>query len=337
VPTKINTTLKFKTISTTSNSSFAIDENNVVWCWGANDNGVTGTCQAVQNTPVKLNNPSNIKLVSLAGGAPSTMGGITSSGDLYSWGNGTKGGLGNGVDSTNNPTMTKITFSNPILSVEFGKNGGLILDRNRDVWGFGTNEYGELGLSDLSIKNRVPTKISSLSNIMGIVADINIRMALSTNGVAYSWGDTTNNRTGFSANSGVKYTPTVISNSAMSIASSKTHSAILSTSGNAIIFGLNQYGQNGSHNNNATNSNYTFNPGFYIENIYLLDSTTLMYSNYDLYSIGAGWYGVMGNNNNTTNQYNDTKKWILNSLNNIPTITLKIIKNLKEEELSKIL
>ncbi|MDR2867090.1 MAG: hypothetical protein LBV55_00305 [Acholeplasmatales bacterium] len=320
IPTMINTNTLFKDISATSQSSFALDESGHVWCWGSNEYGLNGSAPSVQSTPVLRSNPNNYIFSRLATNGIDTMGAITAGGDLYAWGNGTRGGLGNGVDSANNPNMTKINFSGQAQIVSFGRYGGLILDRNFEVWAFGTNEKGELGLSDLTIKNRVPTKMSGWYDIISVEAGIHSRMMIDNYHTAFAWGDTTNNLIGVSPNTGTKYTPTMVTNSALSVICGVNHNAILKDDGTALLFGRNTYGQLGTYNTNTYNTNITFDTGFGIEQVYLLENSTLIYVQDEMYGFGRGSYGVLGNNNDASAQHQQLNFWAIRSNLNLPLI-----------------
>ncbi len=74
------------------------------------------------------------------------------------------------------------------IQISAGDDHTLYLDQNGDVWAWGSNKKGQLGIS--SIKNKVlsPTKIESLKNIVAISTQNDHSLALDQDGHVWSWG-----------------------------------------------------------------------------------------------------------------------------------------------------
>lgn len=67
-------------------------------------------------------------------------------GNLYSWGKGLDGQLGNS-SFTNNHTPKKIeSFSDEVDEISCGANHTLVKTINRKCYGFGNGIYGQLGV-----------------------------------------------------------------------------------------------------------------------------------------------------------------------------------------------
>lgn len=142
-------------ISAGTDHCLAIDSSGNVWSWGNNGNGKLG-----DGTRVNKNYAVNIGLSGIAkiaaGGKHSLA--INYAGELLSWGYGGYGQLGNGstIDSTVPIIVTGITNA---LKIAAGLNHSLVATQTT-VYGFGRNDFGQLGLGNLTVRINTPTPIS---------------------------------------------------------------------------------------------------------------------------------------------------------------------------------
>lgn len=80
--------------------------------------------------------------------------GRTSGGDVYTWGDNGRGLLGNGsTDSSSHQTPTIVSGLSDIVDVAASHGTFLALESNGDLYGWGNNTRGELGLGDGSPRN----------------------------------------------------------------------------------------------------------------------------------------------------------------------------------------
>ena len=99
-PVLLNHTQRWKYINTYMNCTSALDENNTLYVWGSNINGMfgTGVNWNVMATPTPVDNTYTWKQVSF--GVNHTM--VISTDDkLYGWGTNDYGQLGNGKTDAN--------------------------------------------------------------------------------------------------------------------------------------------------------------------------------------------------------------------------------------------
>ena len=91
------------------------------------------------------------------------------SGDLYCWGRGDFGSLGNGVNSSSSSPVKVIGLTDAVTQVAAGASSTCALLANKQVMCWGQNNAGQLGNST-NINSNVPHLIPDLSNVVNIAA-----------------------------------------------------------------------------------------------------------------------------------------------------------------------
>ena len=73
---------------------------------------------------------------------------LTASGQLYTWGNNSKGqlGLGRNSDMVFSPSLVESLTGVPVAGVTCGGNHTLVVTRSGAVYAWGSNNHGQLGL-----------------------------------------------------------------------------------------------------------------------------------------------------------------------------------------------
>ncbi|MHA1540016.1 MAG: RCC1 domain-containing protein [Alphaproteobacteria bacterium] len=153
-------------------SVFAIDGNDALWSWGHNSFGQLGHGDTVsRHSPTKVTNISNVKQVSATGGDATTSGTqinqhalvLLQDGTLYGAGDNRYGQLGLG-DTTDRSSFTLASGSLPPVKEVFAAGSyygyGIALDENDELWTWGYNNYGVLGLGD-EVQRTAPTKVAA--------------------------------------------------------------------------------------------------------------------------------------------------------------------------------
>ena len=111
---------------------------------------------------------------------------INSIGDIFTFGYNKYGQLGTG-DLFNKYVPTKITVHNMLTKqISCGSCHTLVLDNIGNVYGFGSNDNGQLGLDKQKIKQAI--KISFVTDIIEICATSNRTLALTSDRDVYSCG-----------------------------------------------------------------------------------------------------------------------------------------------------
>ena len=199
-----------------------------------------------------------VRYTSIAAGYGHSLA-LPTDGKVYTWGYNFYGqlGLGTSGDDADEDSPTLITaLSNiTVSSIAAGIYHSLALTTDGEVYAWGGNEYGQLGLGTIGYgtDEDSPTLITALSNITvsSIAAGYYHSLALTTDGKVYAWGSNGNGQLGLGTSGDGTYekSPTLItalSNiTVSSIAAGNNNSLALTTDGKVYAWGYNEYGQLG--------------------------------------------------------------------------------------------
>jgi len=139
-------------------------------------------------------------------------------------------------------------FSNAI-AVAAGDSGSMALTSTGQVWCWGLNNLGQLGNGTTGGYSAVPVNVSSISSISAIACGTSTRLALTSSGKVYRWGEVGNN-----VESNLPQSAPGLHTGTIAIASGTQHCMALKSDGTVYTFGLNQVGQLGD---GTTTDNYT--------------------------------------------------------------------------------
>lgn len=298
-----------KSISAGYNHSLACDNDGKIYAWGNNNNSQIGDGSVEQrNTPSQVLKLKNVKTIS-AGYAHAMA--IDDSGNTWSWGYNNHGQLGIQNSELHQSIPSEIDIPVDIVSIDCGYYHNLAVDSNGEVWSWGYNNHGQLGLGDTNDRN-VPTKIAGISNVISVSAGNYHSLALTADGTIWSWGY--NNRGQLGVNDKTVNTslnPQKIESvtGIVGISAGNYHSLAVKNDGTVWAWGYNNHGQLGLGNL----SNY-YSPqkidSMKLKLFNTFDSNTrfkiqaghnhsvALSSNGDVYAWGYNNYGQLGLNNN---------------------------------------
>lgn len=185
------------------NSCFGSDGN--IYSWGQANNGQIGNGSASGNVlvPTAANKPTGVtSWKSYSCGASFELA-IGSNDTLYAWGYGGTGEMGNGTNSSNNADPVQPSLSSGIVpaSVAAGHNFGLVVDQSFNVYSWGRNTEGELGINNIVSPQKTPVQVLGVGGTGSLILPVELTSftaSVSSEGVVLNWKTATeNNNSGF--------------------------------------------------------------------------------------------------------------------------------------------
>ena len=134
-----------------------------VRCSGKSYFGIVGLGGSASSETTKLlPNLANIKVIQVACGEFHSLA-LAENGDLYTWGIGFEGQLGltSPYKVASSPRYLRFFYRNPVKFITCGHNYSLAITRNCNLYGWGENKLGQLGLGHIQIVE-TPTLIPIL-------------------------------------------------------------------------------------------------------------------------------------------------------------------------------
>ncbi|XP_045647665.1 probable E3 ubiquitin-protein ligase HERC6 [Ursus americanus] len=177
-------------------------------------------------------------------------------GRVFAWGAGSEGQLGVGEFKEINliPTKIKTLTGIKIIQVSCGHYHSLALSEGGQVFSWGSNSHGQLGLGKKCPSQASPQRVRSLDGIplTQVAAGGAHSFALSLSGASFGWGSNNAGQLALRQNN----VPVVQSHKPRSVGALKNlgviyiscgyeHTAVLTQTGKVFTFGGNSYGQLG--------------------------------------------------------------------------------------------
>jgi alpha-tubulin suppressor-like RCC1 family protein len=249
---------KAKAISCGKIFTVLLDENNNVWVFGGNEYGQLGLgdIERINVPTVLIYKDQNMQAKSVVCGNDHT---VIIDLNNYIWvcGNNTYNqlGLGNNLDRSNFPVLLSWNQDEENMTIRAksaacGLNHTVIIDMNNNVWSFGWNMEGQLGLGD-NERRHIPTLLqwSIVNKVKFISCGLNFTIMIDMNDSVWVCGDNKYGQLGL-GNEKNKNTPTVLIRSnqhikAKFISCGHYHTVLLDLNNKAWTCGRNTEGQLG--------------------------------------------------------------------------------------------
>jgi RHS repeat-associated protein len=131
------------------------------------------------------------------------------------------------------------------VGIAAGQSQALALRSDGSVWTWGTNQVGEMGISNLT-GSYFPLRVPGVSGVTGIAAGWQHSLAVENNGTVWAWGDNSGGELGnANSNSAVPVPVTGITNAA-GVSGGFAFSLALLANGQVLAWGTNQAGELGN-------------------------------------------------------------------------------------------
>lgn len=229
-----------------------VGSNQQATCWGRNLNGITGLDPAVSSqstSPVAIAN-SNQSVSDIAAGDSHAC--FVRNGDVYCWGLGSSGQIGNGTT-----TATNSTIQGPVLTgvakIAAGGDTTCAMKTNGDVYCWGRDDMGQVGNGG-SAASAVSSPVSTgFGNAVDILVGYRHACAVDISSQVYCWGDNNygelgNNATSAAATVSPQFASTFVGLNIVSLFAGRNYNTCgLSSSGDMRCIGENSVGEMGNN------------------------------------------------------------------------------------------
>lgn len=184
IPKKIeNLGAKFQSVSAHDHFNIALDMDGNIWSWGNNYYGQLGDgTNETRGVPKKIEGlGTTFKIVSGSNA-------IDIDGNIWTWGYNGKGQLGDGTTIHKNKPQKLTGLGTTFKYLSSGNNYTIAIDEEGNMWSWGYNIYGRLGLGNTS-NQYTPKKITGLDvKFKKADAGEGNSIALDENGDVWTWG-----------------------------------------------------------------------------------------------------------------------------------------------------
>ncbi|ACL06695.1 regulator of chromosome condensation RCC1 [Desulfatibacillum aliphaticivorans] len=236
--------------------SLAVASDGTVWAWGSNSDGQIGdgTLKNRQNPRqvMRFGKPlAGVKAVA-AGFAHSLA--LSVDGTVWAWGDNEFGQLGDCSDYDRKaPVQVMHSVDRPldnVVAIAAGRAFSLALTRDGEVWAWGNNGVGQLGMGPHNgfVRDPLPVRAANgvpLKGVRAITANGRHSLALMNDGSVLAWGAGDRGQLGQGAQNHEDH-PTLASlHSVICLAAGRYHSLAVAENGAVLAWGDNQKGQLG--------------------------------------------------------------------------------------------
>jgi len=282
-------------------------ENGLVYSCGLNENGQLGRSQSSSTKLERIEALEAMKVTHVSCGESHSIV-LNDHGQIYGFGNNSYGQLGLGITDLSKSIPKQIKFPTSkvfITQVACGKEHTLALSSVGQIFCWGRNTHGQLGLGNKSERVITPKLITSLVDcpIYKICAGSYHSVAITYSGTTFTWGMNQSGQLG-TGDTAEKLLPTNVrllsGKGVLHVACGEEHTVALTMLGGVFTFGCGMSGQLG---HNAFNNEY--NPkmvldlmGCNISQIACGRKHTLAFvcATGKLYAFGLGVKGQLGIN-----------------------------------------
>jgi hypothetical protein len=184
-------------MSSGSYHSLLLTKFGEVYAWGENKFGQigNGSNNDQLENPIRIEGFDNEKVVMISCGAVFSMA-LTESGRVYSWGHKALGKLGiESNRSFDNRRPNRVSIEDHLIAkISCGHSHSLLLTKNEEIYAFGDNKCGQLGIGSYEIQS-IPMKLD-MKNIEDISSHgkYSLSIALTKDQTYYVWGYLTDQR-----------------------------------------------------------------------------------------------------------------------------------------------
>jgi len=211
VPLRIRPDLHWAQVSAGASSVLARTTSGQLWGWGRNNNGQLGDGTTVQrNVPVRIGVRTDWRKVVASSHSDNSFA-ITTGGELWGWGNNSRGQIGDGstirrlapvrIGAASNWARVAASGNTSMIGggpIDASSGSTFAINDAGQLWAWGANNVGQLG-DGTTIQRHAPVRIGSRSDWIDVSAGNRASnnhantawvasVGMTANGQVWSWG-----------------------------------------------------------------------------------------------------------------------------------------------------
>jgi alpha-tubulin suppressor-like RCC1 family protein len=231
--------------------SLALTSAGEVLAWGWNDFGQLGNgTNTSVNVPTPVSLPPGTTAIAIAAGDAHSLA-VTSTGQVFAWGNNWAGQLGDGTNNDSNvPVSVSLPVDTTVTDISAGFADSQALTSTGQVLTWGLNYWGELGDGTNNDSN-VPVSVSlpAGTTVTDISAGTGHDLALASTGQLFAWGGNWSGQLGDGTQTD-RSSPDSVSfptgTTVTRFATGYSYNLVVTATGQLLAWGNNFYGQLGN-------------------------------------------------------------------------------------------
>lgn len=234
----------FTAIYTGAFHTCALSNRGEAWCWGSNASCELGIASCGGSRPSPQRVVTALRFSSLALGQDYTCG-VTTDGAAWCWGRSDRGNLGTTASGAS-ATPTAVSGGLRFTQLSAGYRHVCGLDASGVAWCWGANNDGQLGIGSDEAQRSTPSRVLGNHVFASIGTGSEHSCGLTTEGVAWCWGENSDGESGNGTGTDVSQ-PVRVSGGRVftSLSVGEFHSCGLVADGALWCWGWNESGQVG--------------------------------------------------------------------------------------------
>lgn len=150
-----NNNILIEKVVSLNNTVLVLSKDGLVYGYGNNEYYLLSNIYGKQYNLINFNDELISDITILGSSALA----LSKNGNVYSWGSNKNKTLGFNKDSDIQLIPKKLKFKDNIIQIASGVNHSLVLTQNNELYAWGLNSYGQLGLNDLN-ERLLPTLVN---------------------------------------------------------------------------------------------------------------------------------------------------------------------------------
>jgi alpha-tubulin suppressor-like RCC1 family protein len=185
-PTQLRALSGITAIAMGDATGYALGSDGTVWALGDNTYGQLGGVDGPESwVPVQVSGLTDV--VTIAAGWQAGYA-IRADGTLWAWGSNLAGELGNGSSAQFSKVPVQVSGLTQVTAVAAGSSNAYALRQDGTVWGWGSDQLGQLGDGQQKTGSRVPVRIPGLPAATQLVATYAGGLVVDGAGQVWAWG-----------------------------------------------------------------------------------------------------------------------------------------------------